>query len=331
MKVQPIYNSKILKKGFEFASNNGSLFAASTALILSAARPLAILATPNTDKDNKRYACTKAIASSLNGYLLMLCASIPIAKAVKEIDKNPAKYLSEETVKNLKGKEKILAASKKYTFATQLFKLGIGLLVAAPKAILTCALIPPIMNKLFNIKNNRKTNNTNPSFTGKTNIPAKTIFETIKEKGTKVIAKGINSNFVQNLAEKYHNTRFEQHIISLTDAVSTTAFIHQISQSKDIKNDNKNALIYNAALSTGLSITGGYVLDSITKKPTEKFIEKFKKANAKDPKLNKYIEGIRVAKPVLILGTIYYIFIPLISTFLADKFDRYKTSLKNNN
>ena len=322
MKVQPIYTSKILKKGLEFASDNGSLFAASTALLLSAVRPLAILATPDTDKENKRYACTKAIASSLNGYLMMLLASIPIAKAVKEIDINPTKYLKNETIKNLKGTEKSLGASKKYTFATQLFKLGLGLLIAAPKAILTCALIPPIMNKLFN-KQTPSNEYNNPTFTGKADI-TKNIGERLKTKGAKIIASGINSKFVQNLAEKYHNTRFEQHIISFTDAVATTAFIHQTAKSKDIKEDKKNALIYNAAISTGLSIAGGYLLDSATQKPTEKFIEKFKRINANDPKLNKYVEGIRVAKPVVLLGTIYYIFIPLISTFLADKFDNKK-------
>ncbi len=327
MKVQPIYTSKILKKGLEFASDNGSLFAASTALLLSAARPLAILATPNTDKENKRYACTKAIASTLNGYLLMLLASAPIAKAVKEIDINPTKYLKNETIKNLKGLENSLGASKKYTFATQLFKLGIGLLIAAPKAILTCALIPPIMNKLFN-KQTPSNEHNKPSFTGKTDI-TKNLAERFKDKGAKVIASGINSKFVQNLAEKYHNTRFEQHIISFTDAVATTAFIHQTTKSKDIKKDKKNALMYNAAISTGLSIAGGYLLDNATKKTTEKFIENFKKANLNDPKLNKYIEGIRVAKPVLLLGTIYYIFIPLISTFLADKFDTKKSDQKS--
>ena len=37
------------------------------------------------------------------------------------------------------------------------------------------------------------------------------------------------------------------------------------------------------------------------------------------PELEKYIEGIKIAKPVLILGAIYYMFIPVISTFLADR------------
>ena len=51
MKVQSIYTNRFLKKGLEFASDNGALFVASASLALSTiARPLAIMATPDTDK-----------------------------------------------------------------------------------------------------------------------------------------------------------------------------------------------------------------------------------------------------------------------------------------
>ena len=40
------------------------------------------------------------------------------------------------------------------------------------------------------------------------------------------------------------------------------------------------------------------------------------------PKLDKYIEGIKIAKPILILGTVYYTLIPIVSTFLADRIDK---------
>ena len=87
MKVQAIYNSKILKKGLEFAADNGSLFVATASLALSTvARPIAIMATPKTDKENKKYACAKSLASSAVGYLLMFVASSPVARAVKNIE-----------------------------------------------------------------------------------------------------------------------------------------------------------------------------------------------------------------------------------------------------
>ena len=86
-----IYNSKMLKKGLEFAAKNSSLFTATVSLGFStAARPAAILLTPDTDKENKKYACAKSLSSSAAGYLLMLLGSVPVAKAVenaiKEMD-----------------------------------------------------------------------------------------------------------------------------------------------------------------------------------------------------------------------------------------------------
>lgn len=300
MKVQSIYTNRIFKKGLEFASNKSAIFVGSVSLALSTiARPIAILSTPNTNKENKKYACIKSFASTAVGYGLMLGASLPVSNALKEIDKNKTKYLKPQTLKRL-------STPKKYAFATQLFNLGLGFLIAIPKSILTCALIPPFMAKIFPKKENQQKN---ISFTG--NL-------------SKGIGKLIDTNAVQKLTEKFHNTNFEQHIMCLTDVVATGAFITQTAKNKKIEQDRKKALMYNAGISTGLCIAGSYIIDKALKKPTEKFIENFRKANKKSPKLEKYVEGIRVAKPALILGGIYYIIIPVISTFLADRFDKNK-------
>lgn len=312
MKVQAIYNSNILKRGLEFAADNGALFVATTSLVLSTvARPIAIMSTPNTDKENKKYAASKSLASSAVGYGLMLCASLPLAKSIKKIDKNPAKYLKSETINVLKNGEKSLTKSSKYNFATQLFKLGLGFVIAVPKSIMTCALIPSLMSKIFNKKENNHYNET-PTFTGL----------------SKSIGKIIDTSFIKRMAEKYHNTNFQQHIISMTDALATGTFIFQTSKSKKIEENRKRALMYNAGISTGLCIAGGYAINNMTKKSTDKFIENFREANKNSLKLEKYIEGIKIAKPALILGGLYYIAIPLISTFLADRFDYKNNSIK---
>ena len=59
----------------------------------------------------------------------------------------------------------------------------------------------------------------------------------------------------------------------------------------------------------------------MSQKSTEKFIKKFSEANKNSPKLEKYIDGIKIAKHAMIFGAIYYIAIPIISTFLADRLD----------
>lgn len=300
MKVQPIYNNKILKKGLEFAADRSALFVGSVSLALSTiARPIAIMSTPNTDKENKKYACARSLASSAIGYGLMLGVSMPVSNAIKKINENPSKYLKPSTVKHL-------SSPKKFRFATQLFNLGAGFLVAVPKSILTCALIPPFMSKVFPKKDKQSKK---VSFTG--NL-------------SKGIGKLIDTNAVKKLTDKFHNTNFEQHIMCSIDAFATGVFMAQTAKSKNIEQDRKKPLMYNAAISTGLCIAGSYVLGRVFKKPTEKFIENFKKANKNSPKLEKYIEGIRIAKPALILGSIYYIAIPFISTFLADRCDNKK-------
>ena len=86
-------------------------------------------------------------------------------------------------------------------------------------------------------------------------------------------------------------------------------------KSKKIEEARKKVLEYNAGISTGLSIASGYCIDKLSEKPTEKFIKKFSEINKNDPKLSKYIEGIKIVKPALIFGLVYYAGIPLISTF----------------
>jgi len=313
-----LYNSKMLKKTFEFASDNSALFCATTSLVLSSvARPLAILATPDTDKENKNYAIAKSISSTAVGYLLMYLVSNPVSKAIKNIDKNPSKFLNNSTIENLKGSAKNLNSSKKYQFATQLFKLGLGLLIAIPKSSLTSFLIPQII-KLAPQK--KKEDENKISFKG--NLYNKGI-----DKLSKGIGNIINTKIVQESAQKLYKTNFEQGMIYLTDVALTGAFINKTVKNKNIEEKRKKPLIYNSILSTSFSIFSSLALNKIIDKPYQNFIQKFSDANKNSPKLAKYIEGANIAKLSLIMGGIYYIAIPILSTFLADKIDKVKTQM----
>ena len=106
-----IYKSKLLKSGLELAVNNGSLFAAGTSLALSTVvRPVSIFATPKTDKENKKLACAKSIASATVGFGLMVGATLPITRNIEKINKNPKKYLKQSTINALKENSKPLAS-----------------------------------------------------------------------------------------------------------------------------------------------------------------------------------------------------------------------------
>ena len=147
------FNSKLLHKTFLYASDNGAVLGAAIAAVTSVIlRPIAILSLPNVEKENKQYACTKSIASSLLGYGLLYSVTKPLAAGLKKINANPEKYLNKETIKRLTDKGKNLLSSKKYMLATKTFTMGSDFAFAIPKAMLTVALIPPIMALFFGKK-----------------------------------------------------------------------------------------------------------------------------------------------------------------------------------
>ena len=303
-----IYTNKAVKKGLELASSNGALFGASATVAFSALRPLSIMCTPKTDIENRKIAAAKSVTSSLINFGLMLCISVPLARSIEKIDKEPQKFLNKETISKLKEQGRELTDSKGYVFATQLFKLGIAAFVAVPKAIMTASGMPYIVD-MFS-KNNKKEKSNNVSFRGLTDKTAKGIGKTLNKKG------------MLNFADRFKESNFPMHINAITDTIATLAFMYQANRSKRIENERKKTLLYNSGISTALSIAGGYTIDKILDKPTEKFIEKYKKINSNDKNLAKQIQGIKIAKPFLILGSIYYVLIPLISTFLAEMADR---------
>ena len=266
-KISGLYNNKYLLKSLKLASKNGALFSATTALILSTiARPVAIMSTPKTDNENKKHACAKSLASTLVGYGIMLTASNPIASAVAKIDKSPQNYLTKETIQNLKNGAKALSKSQSYMLATQIFKLGIGLIIALPKSALTCMLIAPIL-KLFPTKAKQiplpQKNHSKSNI-----ISFKGLSGQITEQIAKGIGKIINQKPLQEFAKKYKDSNFAQHIMTLTDIVLTTAFVRRVKKDKNIKQSRKKPLIHNSVISTGLCITGGYALNYLLQKPT---------------------------------------------------------------
>lgn len=318
-----IWNNKTVLKGLETISEHGTTFVAATTLAMAiGVRPIAINLTPNVKKENKQYATTNSIASGLIKFGMVEAIALPIENAVKKIDKNPEKYLSEKTIKSLQGNAKTLAESQNYKFATQLMKMGTNFITAIPKAMLTVALIPVIMQKLFPPKQEKKDiestmyhtyNKTfSPSFKGG-----------ITETTAKGIGKVLNNNSIQNAVKKYsqNDINIARNISMATDILLTGAFIHNTQKNKNIDEERKKPLIYNNLISTGISLIGGYSIDKLIQKNTKNFLNKFAEANKNDPKLPKYIEGINILRPTLIFAAIYYGVLPMFSTYLADKID----------
>ncbi len=334
-----IWNNKVLLKSLETISEHGTSFVAATTFAMSTGiRPIAISLTPNTDKKNKQYAATNSIASGLIKFAMVESIALPIENAIKNIDKNPEKYLQEKTIDNLKDSAKTLSESRSYKFGTQILKQSSSLITAIPKSVLTVALIPILADKLFNKKKEEKENKTtecicnnyDPIFAPiienkKTSTPS--FKGSITNQLSKGISKIINNNSFQNITKKYtkKDADITRNLSMASDLLLTASFIHRTKKDKKIEKERKTPLIANNVISTSISLIGGYSLDKFIKKNTDKFIKKFSEINKNDPKLNKYIEGINIVRPTLIFAGIYYGILPIFSTYFADKTTKLKT------
>ena len=320
-----ILKNKHVLKGLEKISEHGTTFAAGTSLFMSLTiRPLAIFATPDTEKENKQYAAANSICSGLIKFGMVEAIALPIELAVKNIDKNPEKFLKSQTIKNLaNGKE--LANSRSYKLLTQILKLSSGFITAIPKSMLTIALIPLIMDKLFGVGVNRKANINNEKDSQKPQNKDVHFTGRVTEKLSKGIGKLLDNEKVQKFANKFqtNDKDIAKHITAGTDLLLTGSFAYQTSKSNNIKENRKKALIYNNFIATAITLGGGYTVDRIIKNKTEKFVDKFKTLNAADPKLHKYIEGIHILRPALIFAAIYYGILPIFSTYTAEKVDKF--------
>jgi hypothetical protein len=322
-----ILNNKHVLKGLEKISEHGTTFAAGTSLFMSlTVRPLAIFATPDTEKEIKQYAAANSICSGLIKFGMVEAIALPIEYAVKNIDQNPTKFLKPQTIKNLAG-NKELANSRSYKLLTQILKLSAGFITAIPKSMLTIALIPIIMDKLFGvgIKNTNKNTSINNTRTQTPQNKEVNFTGRVTETISKGIGKLLDSEKIQKFANKFqeNDKDIAKHITAGTDLLLTGSFAYQTSKSENIKENRKKALIYNNFIATGITLGGGYTIDRIIKNKTEKFVDKFKTLNAADPKLHKYIEGIHILRPALIFAAIYYGILPIFSTYTAEKVDKF--------
>ena len=295
--IDRVLKSQSALKVVKFASDNPALFASGATLGFSTfVRPIAIMSTPKTDRDDKKYAILKSITSAIVGFGLTYSISKPLEKAIKAIENSPEKFFNHQTLDYLKKGGKSLTKSQKYIFSTQFFLTSVGFLLAQPKAFLTCAAIP-LLDKLFKDKN--------LSYGSGSNI-------------SKGIAKVMETKTFQKITDKFSNTNLVQNMAFASDILLTGIFINQVKKNKEIPKESKAPLINNTIFSTLLSIFATLGLNKISDKPTDKFIDKFLKLNKDLKNQKKYVQGIKNIKTVLIMGGVYYTIIPLLSTFMAS-------------
>ncbi len=142
--------------------------------------------------------------------------------------------------------------------------------------------------------------------------------------------KIIDTDFVQNMSKKFHETNLATHAFSATGILLSSFLALSIAKNDKIEEERKRPLILNTGISCALSTAGGYTIDKLLDKPIKKFSDNFAKANVNNPKLHKYLEGIKIAKSALIFGMIYRFVVPVVSMFLAEKVVEKEEKLNKN-
>lgn len=331
-----ILTNKTFLKGLEKISDHGTSFGAAASLAMAlGVRTFSIYNTPDVEKENKLYLMANSICSGLVKFGLVEAVALPIENAVNRIDKNSAKYLQASTLKNFNPN------SPGYKFITQIIKLSTGVLTAIPKSVITVALIPIVMAKVFKfnpfdeIKKAAEKypykNIPNPFLKEKPPEPKKESELSVPftgrlgDKLSKSIGKIINNKKVQNFAKKYEmeDEDIYKHVTALTDVMLTSAAVAQTNKSDSIKENCKKVLNYNNIISTAISIGAMYTFDDLIKKHTTESLEKFKELNKNNPKLPKYIQGMNILRPTIICAVVYYGILPMFSTFMSDKIEKF--------
>lgn len=348
-KFKGTLNNKVLLSSLEKIADHGTTFVAGTTFVMSAAvRPLVISLTPKVDKENKKYAAANSIASGITKFALTEAIALPVEKALKNIDKNPSRFLCENSVLKLKGNATTLQNSQPYKVLNQFLKMSSGFITAIPKSMLTIALLPFVTDLLSAPKRNKTQKNPNSiqntvkSTFDCTKVPNTEFPKVFSEFNGKISFKGNHQILTKNVAKIFNNKKIQDFVINhnfdetniarnmsvATDILLTGSYALRTMSDKKINSDNKRPLIFGNLFSTAVSLSAGCFIDKLVQKNTKNFIKKFTLANQNDPKLHKYIQGINILRPTLIFAGIYYGLLPIASTYFGDKFDKFTKKSK---
>lgn len=174
---------KILKNNWfgnfaKYAHEHNISGSALIALVLAGVmRPATIMALPgDKDKDDKIYASGHAMASGIMGFIVSTAITSPFDESIKKVFADNSKFVGKK-LKSLSEKIEVLKAKKlaKTITAEELEKLKSlaskrqsmqtlaknipDWIIAVPRAMLTVALIPPILKYVFGLEKKKKNEN----------------------------------------------------------------------------------------------------------------------------------------------------------------------------
>lgn len=331
-----IYTNKTINKFLIMANDSQAVFGALFALILTGIfRPAAIMATPGDkkNKDDKKYAAAQSVSSGIIGYVVSLLISSPLAKAMKKIEDEPEKYLKGPALEYLTH-TKALEASKK------MVNLLHEAILAPPRAIITIALIPPILKYVFGWEKKKKAaakikdmpqpteqkneKSSQVSFTGGTKSNLFKPFSNLHDKLivglTKCLTKIFEKKSVAKFIEKYKNSDLVSNLTILISIVLSGFYIQQTLKNDKLDEQKRKTLAINQAVVWLISTLSALSLNKYANKVIDRFADRYSAVNAHDPDAIKLFHGIYCAKTIVIFGMMYRFIAPVFATPIANYF-----------
>ena len=156
--------------------------------------------------------------------------------------------------------------------------------------------------------------------------PIGKLSENIENNIAKIFGKVMQSKPAEKLVKGTQNSpgwvknNLFSHLIVLGSATLSGAYVVKTLTNDKLDERKRKTLAINQSAVFGVSTIMAYTFDKALGKWTNNLIDKFKKVNAGNPKLDKYVNGIKIAKTTIIIDMVYRFIAPVAVTPVANYF-----------
>lgn len=151
-------------------------------------------------------------------------------------------------------------------------------------------------------------------------IESQVIESCVKLASTKTIKSLVEKT--NKCSEKFVNDKLTPHLMVLGSTILSGFYILKTLGNKDLDEEKRKTLAINQGLTYGVSTAMAYTFDSWLGKAHKKFMANFRAANeamCEDvKKLDKWENGLRLAKSIIIIDLVYRFIAPVMVTPVAN-------------
>lgn len=135
----------------------------------------------------------------------------------------------------------------------------------------------------------------------------------------KLLDTDVALNLIKKTSKKDNSSsNVLSNLSTLGSVILSGLYVKKTLDNDKLDPNKKKTLAINQASVWGISTILGYTFNGIVNKKVDKFASEFEKRNQGNEHLGKYIEGIKIAKTVMIFDIVYRYFAPVVVTPIAN-------------